>query len=66
METDSNINHLTGTEKHTETTSETVNTDLTKEETQGTAILIATTTIDLITVITIITTATTNPFKEEE
>ena len=66
METDSNINHLTGTEKHTETTSEMVNTDLTKEETQGTATSIATTTIDLITVITTITTATPNLFKEKE
>ena len=66
METDNNINHLTGTEKHAGMTSEMVNTDLTIEETRGTAILIATTTIGLITVITIITTATTNPFKEEE
>ena len=66
METDNNINHLTGTEKHTGMTSEMVNTDLTIEETQGMAILIATTTIDLMTVITVITTATPSLFKEEE
>ena len=66
METDSNINHLTGTEKHTGTTSEMVNTDLTTEEAQGTATSIATTIIDLITVITMITTTTPNLFKEEE
>ena len=66
METDNNINHLTGTEKHTGMTSEMVNTDLTMEEAQETAISIATTIIDLITVITIITTTTPNLFKEEE